>query len=403
VPDSPDLAAALLAADPAQREQLMRDADPAMLEVALGHLGRSREPAAAEVLDLVDRVVDDRVLKKAARRELHRLRSSGVHVPPALIAPAEPAPGRSEPTLDVAQAWATDIDPSGSRALWLLAERPLGGVWFGAMLVNDQRGLLEVNLVDTTRKRFRRDFEANQGDAGIWIELPGQYARALVREAVDLSHETEHSLPVRYRAFRDVFGEAASGPERALVYDTISPVEANFNPDWLDDSQRLLGEPEIAGWYVAMPDALRTRTLEVARMPLATLLVPGHTPDQEALHLLAEAARLALVPAVRRALRRRLEETGYVFVATERLNAARLAVAAARGLDEAANVPPERQPLVRVLLAAGLARLITGETVGGRRAADTLIELIEHASTERESGQSGGSIETRPSGLIVPR
>ena len=50
-------------------------------------------------------------------------------------------------------------------------------------------------------------------------------------------------------------------------------------------------------------------------------------------------------------------------------------------------------------------RLIAGETVGGRRASDTLIELIERASTERDSGQQSGSglIETRASGLILPR
>ena len=71
--------------------------------------------------------------------------------------------------------------------------------------------------------------------------MPGEYALRLVREAVDLTREVGGGLPTRYRAFRDVFGEAPGGPERALVYETISPVEANFNPDWLDESRSAAG------------------------------------------------------------------------------------------------------------------------------------------------------------------
>jgi hypothetical protein len=405
VTETHDLAAALLAADTTERQRLMLDADPATLEVALEKLGHRREAAAAEVLGLVEAVVDDRALRKVARRELHRLRSSGIQTQAsAVVAPPPDAVARPEPTLEITEAWATDIDASGARALWVLGERPLGGVWFGALLLNDMRGLVDLNLVDTTRKRYLKDFEDNRGSAGKWVSLPGEYALQLVREAVDISRELDSGLPPRYHAFRDVFGEAPSGPERALVYATVSPVEANFNPDWLENSQQLLTEPELGGWYIAVPTALRARALEVARVPATALLVPGHSPEQQALQLLSEAAQVALTPLVRRAIRRRLEETGYIFVATERLSAARLAVAAARGLEETgagSNVPPDRHPLLRVLLAAGLARLTGSETIGSRRASEVLIELIER-STQRDN-QSGGPVETRPSGLIVPR
>jgi hypothetical protein len=208
-------------------------------------------------------------------------------------------------------------------------------------------------------------------------------------------------LPTRYQSFRDVFGEADGPPERGLIYDTISPVEINFNPSWLEESPRLLGEQEVSGWYVPMPSELRTRALEVAHAPSVGLLVPGHTPEQQALHLVADGVREGLTPVVRRGLRRRLEETGYIFLQSDRLQAARLAAAAARGLDETSGLPPERHPLVRLLIAAGLARLTGGETVGSRRASDVLLELVERAA-EQQQAQPGG-VETRPSGLILPR
>src|ERR1700716_2243718 len=176
VPETLDLVAALLEGEAAQRELLLREADPATLEVALKQLGERREVAAAEVLTLVDLIVEDRSLRKSARRELHRLRSVGVRAqePQPSRANTERQP-RAEATLPVAQAWVTDIDPSGSRAVWLLGERPLGGVWFAALLLNDQRGLQDMNLVDTTRKRFLKELEQNRGAAGTRGTVPREY------------------------------------------------------------------------------------------------------------------------------------------------------------------------------------------------------------------------------------
>ena len=398
MPETLDLVAALLEGESAQREALLRGADPAALEVALKQLGERREVAAAEVLALVDLVVQDRSLRKSARRELHRLRSVGVQVQTPQAEQRQENPAKTETIIPVSQAWVTDIDPSGSRALWLLGERRLGGVWFAALLQNDQRGLQDMNLVDTTRKRFLKELEQNRG-AGTWVTVPGDYALQLVRESVDLTREVGGGVPTRYRALRDVFGEAAGPPERALVYETIRPVEASFNPDWLEDSPRLLAEPEVAGWHVTVPADLKARALEVARGPAAGLLVPGHTPEQQALQLIADAAQQALTPLVQRALRRRLEETGYIFVATDRLAAARLAVAAARALDDP-TLPPERHPLVRLLLGAGLSRVVGTERIGTRRASEVLLELIERATQQQPQG---GPTETRPSGLILPR
>jgi hypothetical protein len=401
VTDTTDLTSSLLAAAPAKREALLRAADPEALSQTIQALGHQRDVASAEVLALADQVLEDRGLRKAARRELHRLRSMGIEPPVAVATAVEPpASTESRPRLfDVTESWVTDIDPTGSRALWLLAERPLGGVWFAAVLLNDQRGLQDLSLVDTTRKRFQREFDEARRGATVWVTVPGPYSLQLVREAVDVGREVGGGLPTRYGAFRDVFGEAASAPQRGLVYDTISPVEINFNPGWLEESPRLLGEPEVNGWHIPMPSDLRGRALEVARAPSTGLLVPGHAPEQQALQLVADAAHSALTPVVRRGLRRRLEETAYLFFQTDRLAMARLAAAAAHAMEDG-GVPPERHPLLQLLLGAGLGRLTGSETVGSRRAGEVLLELIERATQQQAQG---GQVETRPSGLILPR
>jgi hypothetical protein len=400
MPTASELADALLAADAVDRAKLLRETAASDLAQAIEALGHRHEPAAAEVLVLIDAVVDDRALKKAARREAHRLRSAGLNVPrPVASSGAPGAEVRSDQRVELSRSWATDIDPTGTRAIWLLGERRLGGAWLGSALLNDLSGLEDINTVDTTRKRVLRELEERRRE-GRWVDLPPEYALRLVREAVDVTRERGASLPPRYRAFVDAFGEAPGGPERPLVYETISPLQATFTAESVDQTARLLTEPEVGGWHVDVSEALRPRVLEVARAPFAALVVPTHPPEQEALMLVGEAARESLSPSVRRALRRRLEETGYVFVATNRLAAARLAVSAARAIDDPL-VPAERHPLLRLLLTAGLARLVRSEIVGGKPAPEVLVELVERGAEQvSESGRSGTA---RPSGLILPR
>ncbi len=399
------LAAALLDANLSARGPLLAAADPAELHAAVVELGRRHVVAAAEVLSQIEATVADRAVRKAARRELHRLRSAGIEAP-AVAAFASPpteqgAAVRAEASVPISDAWATDIDPTGSRALWLLGNRPLGGAWFAALLVNDLKGILEMSLVDTTRKRFQRELEERRREPGTWVRLPGDYALRLVHEAVDVARTVGTALPTRYRSFREAFGEAPGPPERALVFETVSPVEASLNPGWLEESQELVREPEVIGWHTPIPDALRARALEVARSPSAALLVPGSAPEQQALQLLSEAARQALTPALRHAFRRRLEETAFVFASTGRLMAARRAVAAAKSFEDASR-PIEANPFARVLVEAGLARGLRAERAGSRPAAEVLLELIERAVEQvRESGR--GPLESRPSGLILPR
>jgi hypothetical protein len=281
----------------------------------------------------------------------------------------------------------------------LLGEPPLGGAWLAAMVLHDERGLTELSLVDTTRKRYTRQLEQRRQDPrATWVALPPGYALELVREAIDLVRSHDGGLPTRYRSFKELFGEAERAPERALVYETISPVEVSFHPEWLADSAHLVREPEVAGWSIPATEELRARALEVARAPSAALLVPGNPPEQQALRLLAEASRALMTDGRRRAVRRRLEETAYIFVATDRLARARLAVAAAQALNEP-NLSPERHPFVRALLVAGLARGLQSEMVGSRRATDTLLELVERAV----EGEAGRPAETTPTGLILPR
>jgi hypothetical protein len=116
VSETPDLVAALLQADTVSASNccarpITRPRRP------LAQLGHHRSAAAAEVLGLVEVVIDDRATKKAARRECIVSARWGSAVPPPVQATVEPVAAVSEAQVEVSEAWATDIDPSGSRAV----------------------------------------------------------------------------------------------------------------------------------------------------------------------------------------------------------------------------------------------------------------------------------------------
>jgi hypothetical protein len=399
-----DLANILLAETPAERLERLRQVDVAELEQAIPELGRQHILAAAEVLRLIDAVVADRGLRKAARRELHRLESMGIHAPQVLDLQAEAEVEALDvphgPSVLVSEAWATEISPSGLRAVWLLGEPPLGGAWLAAMALSEDDGLTELSLVETTRKRYQRELEERRNDPrGTWVPVPPDYALQLVREAVDTAHRRDRGLPTRYRSFKELFGEAEHAPEQALVHRMLSQIETPLHADStnLEATIQLFREPEVVDWYVPVGEDLRTRASEVARGAASGLVVPGNTSEQRAVRLLSDAAREALTPERRHALQRRLEETAYIFVATDRLGAAHLAVAAARAVTDA-SIGPDRNPFLRLLLTSGLVGGVRTES--HRATAERLLDLVLRG-LQSESGH--GLETTTPSGLILPR
>ncbi len=137
----------------------------------------------------------------------------------------------------------------------------------------------------------------------------------------------------------------------------------------------------------------------MARAGRAALLIPGNPPEEQARRLLADAALELLTAEARRGLRRRLEETAYLFVATDRPVAARRAAAAAQGFEDG-SFQPEAHPLVPPLVLAGLVRSLGDAEVGGQLAAATLLELAGRVS---EEGAGPPGAPSTSGGLILPR
>ncbi len=326
--------------------QLATAAPSELAIAAVDALGDVRQQAAADALDEIAHTSSDRAVQKAARRSLYRLRSQGIQAETsAATAPA--TIGSRDATLY--RAVASSYDGTGTRGLWMAAERPLGSIYAFYLAINDVDGLVDFSFRDTTRKRFSED-EAGmrERDPMAWVELPLDYARQLVQEAADNAQQSGHLLPDAYTRWASLIDQPEEPFKDALVYRTISGFEVRVHPTLESETPRLFEQPEVEPWFFR-PERVAPYVRKLTEPPGARALLMAETDEQKMERVLREAIKELLPARVRHGLRRRLEETAYVFLQTNRHADARRAVAAAVTIEDERPLQPPH-PFLRAMM-----------------------------------------------------
>ena len=326
-------------------------------------LGGSREEAAGRVLVAIAATAPDREQRKAARRALHRLRSVGVAL--ATPVPVETAPPASAPVevIPPTRALVSPSDGVGSRLLFLLVERPLGGMTTFSLAINDVVGLKGAMTEETTRRRFERRLrEWNESNERLLVDVPVEYGLALLSEALALNAESDFPLPREFVFRRGLLGELPPPPADALIHQHVSRGQTFLMPNLLDESPRLLdGEPELLGWGFNY-DEVSTYARDYRTTAERTLVLTSEPREQRQARILVEAVDALFTPTMRRAYRRRLEETAYIFWQTGRERSARQAVAAAFAIQDTGSL--RSHPLLRAVVARSIELAIEADRSG---------------------------------------
>lgn len=333
-----------------------------LLDLVLA-LGQQRSAEAGRVLAAVAAQAPDRDVRKAARRELHKLRGAGLAVPEPRVVTGEAAV-RPVPQPRFAEFWATPSDPRGTRVAWLVVEQPLGGIGLGVALLNDLRGLEDFRYDQATRKRFSnliRDWRAEHGEPGL-LQLPLDYGRALLSEALQLNAESGTPLPEDWQLVQALFGPLPGPPERALAYDEVPPIELYLRPDYLERAEELLEEPEFRLWFFPLTD-VEPFAREYQQAQESVIILSGESKEERLKRILEQATNALFTPPIRRAYRRRLEENAYYLLRSDRPRPARLALAAAQelGSDRPAARNPFAVALVRRAIELAQRALAAGQ------------------------------------------
>lgn len=280
---------------------------------------------------------------KEAKRGLHVLKARGVAVPdPPRAAPPAPAPA-PEPPLP---AYASAIDGSGERALWIPRNVPGKGIEIGQSVVSDVEGLVELQVGLVGRKEWRglvQELLSHGAAMGVG-ELDPARARSLVAAARALNDRSGKRVPEGADRWLAQLGPAAPPPDPA---EGFPPLPEDEEREALAASGKLHDLPLLAGW-IADAAYLRPLAARLDEIAVSPLYLDERQRAEQAARAVAEAVDGYLDADRRRLLSARL------FAVAEHLRGrgdpahARAAAAAARAV--AAGAPASAVPFARLLV-----------------------------------------------------
>jgi hypothetical protein len=328
--------------------------------VAAAHaLGTLAVPNAAEVLEAAEARAATKDVRTAARRALYRLRQAGVeHRPRALPPPA--------PRVTLDEAWASAIDGTGSRGLWLTLGGPYGECTLVAAMLSDETGLIDFSAGTLAKKRVEDRLRALRAESPLpWVAVPANWAWALLVEAADRTRQAGRPVPPELARWTERLGAPVAGP--APIHARL-PAGAAEDPALLERSASLLALPELAGWFLD-PASVSSEGLEWLEARESRLVVSEQIKAERLAALVDRIIETRFDGPARRTWQRRLEEQAYVLLALGQAPHATIALAVARGLGGAEEAV-RRIPFVRALVERSLE--IAGEVATGRLSAEAV-------------------------------
>jgi hypothetical protein len=332
---------------------------PEQAVAAAQALGTLPRPEAAEALEAAETgAATAKIVRTAARRALYRLRQAGVDRRSA----APPIPPRR---VGLGEAWASAIDGTGGRGLWLTLAGPYGERTLLAAVLSDETGLLDFSSGAISKKRVEERLRALQAESPLpWVAVPARWAWSMLVAATERARARGGAVPAELDQWRERLGPLDAEP--APIHGRL-PAVAVEDPALLEGSASLLAQPELTGWFLD-PASVSSESLEWLQARESRLVVSEQIKAERLAALVDRIIESRFDAPARRLWQGRLEEQAYVLFVLGRPTEAASAVAVARALaNPEARLP--RIPFLRALVERSLE--IAGEVATGRLSAET--------------------------------
>jgi hypothetical protein len=342
--------------------------------IAAAHaLGTLPLPDAAEALEAAEARAATKAVRTAARRALYRLRQAGVARPPPAAAPPSPRTALGD-------AWASAVDGTGSRGLWLTLAGPYGERTLLAAVLSDERGLLDFSAGAMPKKRIEEQLRVVQAESPLpWVPVPARWAWATLVAAAELARTAGDPFPAELSHSIERLG--APTPEPAPVYARL-PAAAAEDAGSLERSAALLALPELTGWFLD-PAGVSSEALEWLQARESRLVVSEQIKAERLASLVDRIVETHFDGPARRRWQARLEDQAYVLLALGRTPEAQSAVAVARALADPAD-SLRRIPFLRALVERSLE--VAGEVATGRLSVDAASRAPRARAAQALSG-----------------
>jgi hypothetical protein len=242
--------------------------------------------------------------KKLLRKALHRMRTSGIDV----ATKSAPAPSNAKNLTDVydeiAGAYLTSVDPSGSLLLFIVEANPSGGARLFQASLDESRGIVEFDVYATgrskTRKFLRKLTDSDATGASGAVQVDPAFARSLIARIAAI-HPASRPFPRAFsewrrkletgasdRSFSDQVGALVTGTDvaaREAIERVAARIRAREIGPWPPPSSQLSAVSKSLGTaidaVIEMSGDARDTALNEAVGAATALLFegghPGHT------------------------------------------------------------------------------------------------------------------------------
>ena len=306
------------------------------IDLALAEsLGLWSSPRAADLLHRLSAATSNRAVVKSIRKSIFRLKSRGLEAEeisdraPAIYHPPPPA---------ASEGFLTLIDSIGHRIVLLARPQiPQGMAAFSAA-ISDRDGIVDFSGFETSRKNFHKYLEMFREEySGEVVEADPDYCSGLIMEAAEIGQKKGSSPSPEFLKWRPLMGSSPSLPLRPLIYRYLEEEETKSRPELLDRSASLFQLSSFNTWSLEEEESKKyfalLKEVSASRLVLAPHQKEGRLMEiyQQAVHDLFDGPRRLLY-------RRRLEEMAYVLWKNAQENEARVALAAAAGMEKESGI-----------------------------------------------------------------
>ena len=298
-------------------------------------LGRWNSPEAGILLHRLAAKSSSKAVLKNVRKAIFRLKSQGVEVgevkdsSPAVFRPPQPPP---------VEGFLSPVDGSGTRLVWLVRPQLPQGVVAFHTLVNDVRGIMDFQALETTRKNFH-DYAAMFRKQAPWeiLEADPEYCLGLVTEAAEINKKRGETPPGEFAKWRPLMGSPPTPPLKPLIYLHLKEEEWKTRTDLLERSASLFQTPAFEAWFLEEEEAKKYLSLLKEASESRLVLTP-YQKEARVLEIYRQASEEIFTPERRALFRRRLEEMSYILWRTGKEEDARMCLTAALRMESEAGI-----------------------------------------------------------------
>jgi hypothetical protein len=329
------------------KERIGQDAAADRALAAL--LGDYAAPESAQLLVSWETQTPDKTVRREIHRSLYKLSQKGIKADRPTSEPLRSVFTPIEP-----EGYLSVMDGRGDRLVWLIKPRIGGGLHYLSALVNEPEGMRFVEGHEVTRKLLRamRQDLAERMQISM-IEAPWRYCDAVMYEGYERARARDGKEVDSYPALRSHVVSTPAQPVEVPIPSALEKETIAADENLLATSVQLLEEDELQRWLL---DAERAKPyLEQISQAQDSPLVLNRYQQQDRMQTIIEKAISEVFsPENSKVYARRLEEVTLHFAATERLEAARRALAVALALkrnEQGGKGVPFCEELVRQSIA----------------------------------------------------